>query len=283
MMQKLKTVFVILLLVHGFLFCFSGILSAQVFTFDYLTYSDYAFPSHSEFFKGKLTSFLFFGENAFDGSGNASSKNVSYREVYLYGTPRIYTRERVQIAVAFQIGLLLSETTTGRMWGTPWLWGKFKISKSLPLALRLGFEWGKFGNAFWIEDNDFDLGLLVNQNLRSIIINASLSYRIRGKSDLVVTDTGFQNHAGNEIHYKIETLKKLSPKTFLSLLVFGYQSGNKKFNDAVIPDSYSRKTTVGAAFTFHTNSSRSYALSLLLDAAGRYDRKGITFVFNVTD
>lgn len=281
MMKKLKTVFVILVLVHGFLFCFPGILPAQVFTFDYLTYSDYAYTSFS---KGKLTSFFFTGINEFDSLGNASAQSTSYREIYLYAAPRIYGGKRVHITMAFQIGLLLAEGITSRIWGTPWFWGKFRVLENPSLSFRSGFKWGKVGDVFWLKDNEFDLGMLLSKKFGFAELDATLSYRFRGRSDQGLLDFGRHfNQAGNEIHYKLEGSKKIISKVTLSLLVLGYQSGDKKLNGAILPDSYSRKTTLGATCTFQTTSSRFYALSLLFDATGRYDKKGITFVFNVTD
>jgi hypothetical protein len=148
----------------------------------------------------------------------------------------------------------------------------------------MGFKWGKLGDAFWLEDNQFDLGMLSSKNFGFGMLDASLSYRIRGKSNHGLNDfTGSFNEAGNEIHYKLKAVKNIGSKTFLSLLVFGYNSGDKKSDGFVMPDSYSRKMTLGGEFGRQTKKGRIYALGILYDAAGRYDKKGVTFVFNVMD
>lgn len=276
--------FIFLSTVFGYFCLFHDTLFAQAFTFDYLTYSDNYPSGRTAFSKGKMTAFVFWGRSEFEDTGKTSGR-LSYREMYLYAAPRIFTSNSIQIMAAFQSSLLIAKRDLVFISiGTPWLWGKVRPIQRYPVELRFGFNWGKLGRSYWLEDNKFDIGILSSKNFGFVALDASFSYRIRNRSNQRYFDfIGSYDQPGNEIHYKLEASKKIGQKIFVSAIAFGYFSQDKRLSGDVLPDSHSQKTTVGASIVFKTNTSRYYLLSFLYDAAGRYDMQGFAVVLNVTD
>lgn len=268
-----------------FLLITASLTNAQIFTFDYLTYTDYAeISGHNKYPKGKATALTFFGVNEFDSSGNASADNISYTEFYLYLALRVILTSRVQMSIAPQIGLLAAEGLSSGMYGAPWIWVKYMPFKNLGLAFRFGFQFGRFGKSFWLKDNKIDVGILASKFIGPFLIDGTLSYRFRQKSKQDLLDfQGLFNEAGNEMHYKLQgTLIRDRPFS-LALIAFGYISGDKKLDGQTLPDSYSRKTSVGISFRINTKKERFFVLSLLYDVIGRYDKKGFSIVLNIAD
>lgn len=257
----------------------------QAFTFDYLTYSDYAEnDTRNNYHQGKVTAFAFFGVNEFDTSGKALADNISYIEYYIYLTFRIVSTKRFQISIAPQFGGLAAEGISGITYGTPWMWAKYAPFRNENFALRIAFQLGRLGNSFWLEDDKIDVGLLVSKFIGPILIDGAVSYRLRRKSNQRLLDfKGLYNEAGNEIHYKLES-SLINKKTLsLALFAFGYLGGDKKLDGAILLDSHSRKTSLGASIRINTKTERFFVLSIVYDAIGRYDKKGFSLVFNVID
>lgn len=262
---------------------------AQVYTFDYLTYSDQGIDSihHSE--KAKVTGYIFKGLNEFDANGEANAEDISYSEWYLYFSYRFYSRENLSINAAFQGSVLMAIDAFGSTWGTPWLWANFKLPLDFPLWFRVGYKFGKIGSAIRrIEDDNLDIGLSFSNTLGFLKLDYSASYRFRkrmNKSDSIGDlanryNQGY-NQAGNEIHFKFEPSMNTSQNTRISFFIIGYHGENKKYNKQVLPDSKSYKAALGANFSYRRKSGRLFILGLLADFYGRYDKKGFALVFNI--
>lgn len=278
-----KLISVLFAAMLSILFCTSAF--AQAFTFDYLTYSDDGFAETVSEARGKGTAYVFFGRNEFKSSGQTSpNSRTSYQEIHIYGAPRIYYGSKLKVNIAFQTGLLFSRDAAGTTWGAPWLWTNIKLFQKIPMTFRLGFMAGTIGNLFWLEDNRIDIGLLSSTTIGAFSLDGTLSYRIRKKGEQKLVDfAGLYNQAGNDIHYKLEVTRKLSKAVSLAALAMGYHSGNKKLDGVLLPDSYSRKTTLGAFLQLQTQSYSFYELGIVWDIAGRYDKKGFAVVFSVTE
>ena len=255
---------------------------AQVYTFDYLTSSDNAISKVQPVLKSQVTGFIFKNQGEFKESEKPYPSYNPYYEYYLYVAYALIKKEKFNLLVSSQIGGLLSEGNAGRMWGTPWIWGKFRLCQKLPLTFRLGFEWGHFGKAIWLDDNKMDAGILLSEVVGPFVVDATFSYRFRSKSNKNILDfAGLYNNPGNEVHYKFHLTKQITSKWSFASILFGYSSSLKKYNEIKLPDSQSRKTTFGLSCLFKQNERRILVLCFLYDVAGRYDKKGYSIVFNV--
>ena len=132
---------------YFFVLAFAGLffssqdLIAQTFTFDFLTYSDYALNSHDSGLKGKATLYVFSGENEFDQNGNTPYPEISYQEFYMIPTIVLLHRTKLQLNLAPQFSMLLDRINASYMsLGAPWLWAKGQIFENLPFTTRLGFN-----------------------------------------------------------------------------------------------------------------------------------------------
>lgn len=286
MKKKIKHILAFSTLLNGLVVSSFTQLFAQVYTFDYLTYADRAHDDENTFLHGTLTSFVFWGKNEYDESGRILMNNpISYTEFYGYLAYRAIANDFLEIFFVPQIGGFHAMGAATYTWGTPWLYGKFTFSNVPALQARFGVKLAEIGETFRRKDTEIDLGILYHQTLNGSSFDAGLSYRIRQKDDLsgLPNFGGRYNQAGNEIHYKLEVARKLGKAVSLAALAMGYHSGDKKLDGVVLPDSHSRKTTLGASLQLQTKSSGFFELGIVWDVAGRYDKKGFAVVFNVTE
>ncbi len=276
----IKTQYLLILLLYSIILPSS--ISAQAFTFDFLTYSDQGNDTIHPFEKAKVTSYIFKGLNEFNANGEANAEGISYSEWYAYFTYRFYSRENLTINTAFKGSLVMARDSFGSSWGTPWLWVNLKLPSQLPLWLRVGYEFGKIGSAVWIEDDKFDIGLSFSNNIGFVKLDYSASYRFRRRMNHSIVDFGnLYNQAGNEIHFKLEPSMNTSQNTRISFFIIGYHGENKKYNKQVLPNSKSYKTALGANFSYRRKSGTLFILGFLADFYGRYDKKGFALVFNI--
>lgn len=275
---------------------------AQVYTIDFLTYSDQNPEGIHPENRWKITSNIFKRLNEFDANGNVigrkekyiSDEYYTFSVFYLHFSYRLHNGENIKINAAIQGWFYggKGELNVGGGWGTPWLWANIKPFIHTPLWLRIGYKFGKTGTTFRIEDNQCDIGLLYGLRFGSLALESSVSYRIRSRAtetealpDVEVVPigetTGLYDQAGNEIHYKVEPIQKLSRSVQLSLLLQGYYSSDKKYHGTSLPDSKSYKTSLGTSLFFHKKTGEIFTLSFLWDLRGRYEEKGFTIAFNV--
>ena len=284
-----------LIIIISFTLLLPSFVRAQVYTFDFLTYSDQSHESQFPIKRWKIAGYIFKGLNEFDKNSNANEKEYTpYSVWYLYFSYRLYNGEYMKINAAFQGWATFSKQELGfdAGWGTPLLWANIKLPVSTPLWLRIGYKFGKTGSSFGVEDNQLDIGLSFGRQFGSLALEFSASYRIRGraiKKGIIPSvhwvpigeTTGLFDQPGNEIHYKFEPSKKIAQNTQLSMFVMGYHSGNKKYQGKIIADSESFKTAFGTSFAFRSKTKKIFILSFLWDFWGRYDKKGFAIVFNV--
>lgn len=256
---------------------------AQIFTFDYLTYSDKRLISNQRH-SFSLSTALFWGSGEFDGSGNSTGNNIDYLEHHFYLKGALNLNQKFQILAAIQVGGILADNVTSTSYGDIWLLGKYRFSNHVPIAFRAGFKLGKIGKALWLKQNDWDLGVLFEKPVLNIIANGSVSYRVRGESSQTLYDfnlpEGF-TEPGNDLHYRFMLSRKFKTRLEFSIFVLGYTSGDKKSAGMPIADSSSRKAAIGAAITIQDSKGRFYEISLLGDIAGKNDKKGIALVLIV--
>ncbi|MFQ5606221.1 MAG: hypothetical protein ACE5HS_23360 [bacterium] len=255
---------------------------AQVFTFDYLTYhANSSVPSKPRSYTA--TPYIFFGTNEFDAQGNSSSNNINYKEYHIHFAFALNFKEKIQLAIVPQVGLLSAKGFSSTTGGDIWFLGKYQFLKQPAIAFRLGFKLGKIGKSIWLKQNDFDIGLVTKTQLPGLEIGGVVSYRIRGKSEFDLLDfAGRFNEPGNAFHYKFELSKKIRQKFSVSMFLLGYVSASKKRDGIKLADSNSRKTTVGAAVKIRTSGDRSYKVGVLADAVGKHDKKGVAVVFSLS-
>ena len=152
--------------------------------------------------------------------------------------------------------------------------------KKLPLSLRFACKFGELGVASWRKDNEFDGGLAFTYKFRLFTLVTSASYRVHSKGRTMLDFSNKFDQAGNEIHFKLEPVRKISNRAQISLFLIGYRSGNKKYHGNTIPDSESFKTALGANFAYRSNGGMILTLGFLADIDGRYDKKGYALIFN---
>lgn len=251
--------------------------SAQVFTFDYLTYFDRSSIP-------KKTSSYAFAPSFFFGNGEFSNgDNISYLEYHLYMSCSLNFKKKFQFSLMPQLGGLRADDISSSSYGDLWFFGKYRLP-NVPFAFRLGFKLGNVGKSLWLKQNDLDLGVLMAKRIHSIDIDGALSYRIRDKSTFELTDfitelPGRFDQPGNALYYKFQFANPIDGNLTPSIFVLGYFSGNKKLEDMVIADSKSSKISLGASVNFQNKNDRSYELSFLTDVAGKRDKKGLAFTF----
>jgi hypothetical protein len=259
---------------------------AQVFTFDYLSYFDEGVISkRPQSFS--IAPYLFHGNGEFDGAGNSTGNNISYVETHVHLAYGLVFKERFQFTMAFQFGGLTTDGAAAISYGDLWILGKYGFSKIAPIAFRVGFKLGKVGKPLWMEQNDWDFGILSSTSISRTKMDAALSYRIRARSSFDVSDfiselPGRFDQPGNALHYKFQigqqTKKGITPSVF----ILGYFSDDKKLGNQLLPDSKSSKVTAGVSLKYQKSEGRSYSVGLLIDVAGTRDKKGLALAFTLS-
>ena len=265
---------------------FSTGVNAQVFNFDYLTYSDHLRINTEETPMGNATVILIRSTKDFDATGKTFRRTTSYKEYYLYSTLPFLIRKQLTIFVAFQLGFVIpSQGIMFYTWGTPWIWTKFRLSQNLPIELRAGIKLGKLGS-FWREENEVDIGILSSISLNGTLVDGTLSYRVRSRGKPILQAFGFSglsDKKGDEFHYKLKLSNKFTDKKTMAIFLLGYVGRNRELENESLPNSYSRKTTLGFNFDYHPSETRTIGLSFLYDVAGRYDQQMVALVFNIAE
>lgn len=277
-------------------------IQAQIATVDYLTYSDRNPETSFPMNKLKITCYIFKRLKEFDKNGNAITREEMYDSPeyytfsvwYLNFAYKLYNGKNIKIATAIHGWAAFSkrELGFGTGWGTSWLWANLKSPIHAPLWVRIGYKFGKTGDSFRVDDNQWDIGLLYGIRIGSLNLESTVSYRIRSRAketealpDVefvpIGETTGLYDQAGNEIHYKIEPDLKLSQNMNFSLLLQGYCSGNKKFHGKLLSESQANKTAFGGNLYFRRKAGSVITLGFLWDLWGRYEEKGFTIVFNI--
>jgi len=254
---------------------------AQVFSFDYLTYYDSEFIPE-KFNSYNLATYLFFGTGEFASFGESEQNIISYREYHVHFAYALNFEEKFQITVAPQLGGLFANGISSTSYGDVWILGKYRFSNTIPIAFRLGFKLGKIGKSFWLKQNDFDIGILASKSFLCLKIGGAISYRIRGKSEFDLLDfAGRFNQPGNAISYKFELYNQFTKELGLSVFFLGQASEDKKIDGTLLANSNSRKTTVGASMKIRNTDEYSYKLGILVDVAGKHDKKGFAIGFTL--
>lgn len=282
--NSLKSIFILSLI---FSVQFSAGVNAQVFNFDFLTFNDHTNRNADKTRVVKATCLFTRATKDFDATGKTLSRISSIKEFYVYITLPFLIRNQFSIFISPQLGFVVpSNGIMTYTWGIPWIWTKYRLLQNLPIELRAGFKFGKLGEILWREDNEVDIGFLSSISMNQMFVDGTLSYRIRSPHRPKYQTYGFSGRNdknGDELHYKLKLSNKFSDKTILSIFVLGYVSKNKELENKTLPDSYSRKSTLGFSVNYQPNVNRNIGLSFLYDVAGRYDNKIAALVFNLTE